>query len=124
MKDSWGGKLISISGRVYKALMFIFPTDFRREYGPLIAQAFRDISRDAYIDGNIRDIIYVWVRATSDLVGNAVAEHLTSKERVMRLRRILLQEIIRAISLSYIAFIFLALGVIFVEEQSFEGFAF
>ena len=109
MKDSWGGKLISISGRVYKALMFIFPTDFRREYGPLIAQAFRDISRDAYIDGNIRDIIYVWVRATSDLVGNAIAEHLTSKERVMRLRRILLQEIIRAISLSCIAFMFLAL---------------
>ena len=109
MKDSWGGKLISISDRVYKALMYIFPTDFRREYGPLIAQAFSDISRDAFIDGNFNEIIYLWVRSMSDLVGSAIAEHLNSKERVMRLRRILLQEIIRAIALSYIVFMFLAL---------------
>ena len=109
MKDSWGGKLISISGRVYKALMYIFPTDFRREYGPLIAQAFSDISRDAFIDGNFNEIIYLWVRSMSDLVGSAIAEHLNSKERAMRLRRILLQEIIRAIALGSIAFLFLAL---------------
>lgn len=82
MKDSWGQKLIPISGRVYKALMFIFPTDFRREYGPLITQAFRDISRDVYIEGGFNDIICLWVHATTDLVSNAIAEHLNSTGRI------------------------------------------
>jgi hypothetical protein len=62
--------------------MFIFPTNFRREYGPLIVQAFRDISRDVYIEGSFNDIICLWVRATTDLVSNAIAEHFNSTGRI------------------------------------------
>ena len=62
--------------------MLMFPTDFRREYGPLIVQAFHDISRDVYIEGGFNDGICLWVRATTDLVGNAIAEHLNSTGRI------------------------------------------
>ena len=78
MKESQGGKLISFSDRIYKTLMFMFPADFRREFGPLIAHAFHDISRDVYIEGSFKDVICLWVRATNDLVGSAIAEHLNS----------------------------------------------
>ncbi len=78
MKEPWGKKIVSISDQVYKTLMFIFPADFRREYGPLIVQAFHDISRDVYIEGGFNDIICLWIHATTDLVSNAIAEHLNS----------------------------------------------
>lgn len=62
--------------------MFIFPADFRRDYGSLIAYAFRDLSRDAYIKGGFKDVIYLWVHTTTDLVSSAIAEHLNSKGRI------------------------------------------
>ncbi len=60
----------------------MFPTNFRREYSPLIVQAFHEISRDVYIESGLNNIICLWVHATPDLVGNAIAEHLNSTGRI------------------------------------------
>jgi len=66
-----------LSERVYRRLLFIYPKEYRREYGELMVQLFRDrMRRDG---GGFRGLL-VWMQMTFDLVVAAFKEHKEHKE--------------------------------------------
>ncbi|MDI7277965.1 MAG: hypothetical protein QME94_18445, partial [Anaerolineae bacterium] len=68
--------IVSTSTVLYRALLGLYPRAHRREYGPLMAQAFRDLCRDAYARGRSRAVLRLWLCALIDLAQAAVREHL------------------------------------------------
>jgi hypothetical protein len=51
MPDREPEALIAFSTRLYRLLLTLYPQAHRREYGPLMVQAFRDLCRDAQRSG-------------------------------------------------------------------------
>lgn len=70
----------SRSERVYEALLVSYPKEFRREYGPCMAQAFRDLSREKRWDG-AAGLVRLWVRTLIDVAATAFAERSKSMQR-------------------------------------------
>ncbi|MCY4616453.1 MAG: hypothetical protein OXC71_08710, partial [Chloroflexi bacterium] len=59
--------------RVYRALLVVYPREFRREYGDLMTQFVRDRMRH---DGRgIRGLV-MWIHVLADLATSALREHL------------------------------------------------
>jgi hypothetical protein len=61
------------SRSVYAALLLAYPKEFRREYGPLMAQLLRDCERDA---PSRAALIAIWIRTLADLARTLPVEHL------------------------------------------------
>jgi capsular polysaccharide biosynthesis protein len=82
-------KAVAFSGRLFQRLLAAYPEGHRREYGPAMAQLFRDQCRDAWGDGRGWGLIGLWLRVLPDLVKTSVLEHLsTLKERKTMFERI------------------------------------
>ena len=64
----------SISGRVYEILLLAYPKEFRREYGPQMAQVFRDLCREERRQGGAFGLAGLWVRTLLDLAVTAFVE--------------------------------------------------
>jgi hypothetical protein len=58
---------IALSERAYRALLIVYPADYRREYGPWMAQMFRDVCRDAYQQQGAAGIVLWWCTTLFDL---------------------------------------------------------
>ena len=56
-----------LSERIYCMLMILYPLDYRREYGALMVQIFRDVSRDRYRTQGIVGVILWWCKTLLDL---------------------------------------------------------
>lgn len=67
-------QLLSLSERVYCALLVLYPADFRREYGQHMTQVFRDVCRDVYGRGGRQELMNWWVAALFDLVKTVITE--------------------------------------------------
>jgi hypothetical protein len=63
----------SISQRVYEMLLMAYPREFRREYGPQMAQVFRDLCRDRR-QAEASRLVGLWVRTLLDLATTAFVE--------------------------------------------------
>lgn len=63
-----------ISHRIYKTLLWLYPTSFRNEYGPHMLQLFADRLRDASRRG-IPGILWLWLHTLDDLISSAIQEH-------------------------------------------------
>lgn len=63
----------SRSERVYEALLVAYPREFRREYGPHMAQVFRDLCREKQSNGAY-ELFRLWARTLLDLMATAFAE--------------------------------------------------
>ena len=75
--------------RLFQRLLAAYPKEHRREYGPAMAQLFRDQCRDAWRDGRGWGLTGLWLRVLPDLVKTSVLEHIsTLKERKTMLERI------------------------------------
>jgi hypothetical protein len=75
---------MSRSERVYRVLLKAYPKQFRREYGPQMEQAFRELYREQRERCGKGGIFILWTRAISDLVATALAERIrTNDEEVM-----------------------------------------
>lgn len=59
--------VLARSRRLYAALLRAYPRDFRRAHGAVMAQLFRDCSRDAYADEGQRGLLRLWWRTLGDL---------------------------------------------------------
>ena len=68
----------NISYRLYGLLLFVYPEDFRREFGVQMLQVFRDSYRDEARDGSLPSF---WLRTLLDLVSTAVKERADSSQR-------------------------------------------
>jgi hypothetical protein len=65
------------SDRLYRLLLYAYPAAFRREYGPEMAQLFRDTCRDAYRqDGSLGRGF--WMPILVDLMRTALQERVCS----------------------------------------------
>ncbi|MGO8931783.1 MAG: hypothetical protein ACLQU3_33430 [Limisphaerales bacterium] len=83
------GKAVALSGALYQRLLAAYPKAHRREYGPAIAQLFRDQCRDAWRGGRGLGLTWLWLRVLPDLLKTSVLEHIsTLKERKTMLERI------------------------------------
>lgn len=65
----------AVSERVYRLLLLAYPLEFRREYGPCMAQLFRDCCRDDTRD-NRSGLWRLWLRTLFDVVQTVPKEHL------------------------------------------------
>ncbi|MBX3061969.1 MAG: hypothetical protein KF726_03280 [Anaerolineae bacterium] len=64
----------NIAERGYQLLLLLYPPDHRAEYGYWMAQAFRDLCRDAYRDHGLIGLLEVWLRTFIDALLTAYQE--------------------------------------------------
>jgi len=82
-------RAVALSGRLFQRLLAAYPQDHRRDYGPAMAQLFRDQCRDAWGEGRGWGLTGLWLRVLPDLIKTSVLEHVSSlKERKTMLERI------------------------------------
>ena len=80
---------VALSVRLFERFLAAYPKEHRREYGPAMAQLFRDQCRDAWRHGRGWGLTGLWLRVLPDLVKTSVLEHLsTLKERKTMLERL------------------------------------
>ena len=70
-----------LSEKIYRRLLFVYPKEYRREYGALMVQLFRDRMRR---DGGGFRVPIVWMQMIFDLVVAAFKEHKEGAEMTKR----------------------------------------
>lgn len=60
--------------QIYELMLVAYPAEFRAEYGPLMAQVFRDRYRDEARKHKLA-LLFYWCAVINDLVVTAVKEH-------------------------------------------------
>jgi hypothetical protein len=71
---------VSASARLYAWLLALYPAGYRREYGALMAQLFRDLLRDTRQQGGWA-VTRLWLRVAAELGITAGREHVAEIER-------------------------------------------
>jgi hypothetical protein len=64
-----------VSSRIYKLLLGVYPSEFRREYSSPMQQVFRDCLLRAEREGGPWALAELWARTMLDTVSTAVEEH-------------------------------------------------
>jgi Clp amino terminal domain, pathogenicity island component len=71
-RPSW---LLTASDRLYRALLLAYPAAFRREFGPHMAQVFRDCCHQARQEQGLPGLLRLWLATLSDLATSVRVEH-------------------------------------------------
>lgn len=79
--------ILYVFDRFYRVVLWIYPRSYRRVYGALMAQLFRDLCRDAYARRGIRALPYLWLHILLDAVITAAIEHLAMFRRSYSMQR-------------------------------------
>jgi capsular polysaccharide biosynthesis protein len=91
MSKSCEPKPVALSGKIYERLLALYPMEHRREYGPPMAQLFRDQCRDAWTEARGWGLALLWLRTSIDLVKTSTLEHLRGlKQRKSMFNKIVL----------------------------------
>jgi len=72
--------LIALAERLYRALLFLYPAKYRHEYGALMVQVFRDMSRDSYHRRGVLGLALWWWATFFDLIRTVIEQR---REAVM-----------------------------------------
>lgn len=73
----------SWSERLYARLLLLYPPGYRRQYGPLMLQLFRDQYRDARRHSSRWASWVLWWRIAAELAETAGQEHLAAMEEAL-----------------------------------------
>ncbi len=81
---------VFLSVRFYRLFLVLYPTSFRREYGPHMLQVFRDCSIRTYRRSGPSGMLSLWALTLLDLLRSTVEQHLQretfmSKNTLVRL---------------------------------------
>jgi hypothetical protein len=68
--------ILSASERLYRFLLYVYPAMYRREYGPPMTQAYRDLCHSAYRQRGMAGLASLWIRLSADLLASAIGQHL------------------------------------------------
>jgi hypothetical protein len=68
--------VLSASERVYRLLLFVYPSVYRREYGPQMIQAYRDLCRNSVRQRGMVGLASLWLRLLADLCTSSIGQHL------------------------------------------------
>ncbi len=82
--------MVTLSIRLYRLFLYVYPKPFRREYGPHMLQVFRDLSIRAHHRLGPSGMLSLWALTLVDLLRSLVEEHLQretfmSKNTLIRL---------------------------------------
>ncbi len=91
--------------RLYRALLHLYPSSFRAEYGEEMAAVFRNRLRDA---GGASGRVGLWFRAIADIAANALAVHWDTLEHDLRYTA---RSLAHARGFALTAIVIVALGV-------------
>jgi uncharacterized protein involved in exopolysaccharide biosynthesis len=76
-------RAVSCSGWIYERLLALYPSAHRHDYGPLMAQLFRDQCREAHARAGGWGLCKTWLSVLLDLGKSVCAEHwLTVKRKL------------------------------------------
>ena len=82
MPKNFNNRTLAVSQQVYGWLLRAYPPAHRAEYGPAMAQLFRDQGRDAWNESQGWGMVKLWLRVLPDLVSTSIRERLAAlKER-------------------------------------------
>ena len=101
-----------VSQKLFQALLWVYPRDFRREYGTQMAQLFRDCYRTEQKFGR-SGISAFWLRSFSDLLISALREHLESFKKEFSIMTNLQRNVMAlgsCLAIVVIAFLLLSYG--------------
>jgi hypothetical protein len=81
---------LTLSTRLYQALLTIYPSEFRRDYGAPMLQVFRGCAQRALSESGAAGLLSLWIRTMLDTVQTALEEHTQrgvdmSKEKFYKL---------------------------------------
>jgi len=79
------GRILCVSERVYRALLVVYPKEFRDAYGPQMVQAFGDLCRESVERGGSTGLIALWIRTLVNLASTAVVERVRRHAGIERL---------------------------------------
>jgi hypothetical protein len=74
---------LSVSVRIYRALLVAYPEKFREHYETQMVQVFRDSFRDAYRHNGIPGVIDLWLHTCTDLLLTALMERISEGSQYM-----------------------------------------
>jgi len=74
MKQTIPTGWITLSERLYTALLVLYPADYRHEYGTLMVQLFRDVSREKYQGQGTLGLAFWWCATLFDLTYTALEQ--------------------------------------------------
>ncbi len=77
-------RLLTASVNLYRALLVLYPTDYRKCYGQHMTQVFRDMCRDAYGRGGAWGLLDWWTSALLDLILTVIEERRKVKFTVTK----------------------------------------
>lgn len=66
--------MLTTSERVYQLLLWLYPSDYRREYGADMMQLFRDLRRDALRERGAAGLIDLWMHVIIDFAVSILAD--------------------------------------------------
>ena len=73
----------STADRVYRALLPLYPAEFRQRFGADMVDFFRDRRRAAFRMSGTLGVVRVWIDALADLIGVASLERIDAIKRSM-----------------------------------------
>jgi signal transduction histidine kinase len=76
-------RILSFADRAFGVLLYAYPAAHRREFGPWMAQLFRDLCRDAIRRNGIVGLAGLWLRTLLDVAHTAFVEHLDGKGQTL-----------------------------------------
>jgi len=68
-------RFLSLSIRAYRLLLWLYPGEHRRTYGPLMLQLFSDLCEDAYRHSGRWGLVLLWIRTLLDALATIAVEH-------------------------------------------------
>ncbi len=74
MSASTQQRVVHLATAVYRALLVVYPVEFRRAYGPQLVQVFKDRCRDVCRQRGARALLVLWLHTLADLVTTALTE--------------------------------------------------
>jgi hypothetical protein len=82
MPSSVKGALVQLACGLYRALLWVYPAEFRRCYGPEMVRVFGERLKDALTKHGVSALPWFTMHMTWDLLISAVRERTTAVSRV------------------------------------------
>jgi hypothetical protein len=80
-------RLLNMSEKCYRILLYSYPPAHRREYGYQMTQAFRDLSRAAYNQNGAPGLLVLWWYMLVDVTYSVSIEHFAHFKRTVSMSK-------------------------------------
>ena len=78
MNKNFNNRVLTVSQKIYAWLLRAYPPTHREEYGPAMAQLFRDLCQDVWSESRGWGMAKLWLRVLLDLVKTSIIERLAA----------------------------------------------